>query len=657
MKKIIITVFSILLIGGLINVITPADEKQPVTIDDIFTLKDIQDVQLSPDGSTIIYVVSSADFNENAYNTDIWKIAYSGGEPIQMTTSIKNDYHPRWSPDGRVIAFLSNRDSKNQIYLMNPNGGEAIKLTNSTTSISDFAWSPCGKKIAYLALEPPTEEEKKREKEQIDPIEVDKHYKMKCLHLIDIKSKEVTQLTKGKLYINSFAWAPQGDRIAFSAWKTPRPIYYYDSDLYVLTLNNGKVQKLVERIGPDTFPHWSPDGKKIAFVSQDGRSEWFINGYLCVIPASGGQPVNISRGFDESIRSTYFWDLDSKSIYFIGPTGVTYDLFQLSVEGGKPKRLTGRNCIFSNLSISKDLSTCAFTIENPSDPEEIYISDFPNISPKKLTTINSDVNKLALGETSLIHWKSKDGSEIEGLLVKPVDYTSGKKYPLLTIVHGGPQGYYINRIYLRTGVYPVHVFANKGYAVFLPNPRGSGNYGEKFRGANYRDWGGGDYQDIMTGVDYLVKEGIADPDKLGVMGWSYGGYMTAWIISQTNRFKAASLGAGMSNLFSFYGQTDIPEFMESYFDYPPWQERHTYLEHSAMYYMGNAKTPTLIQHGEKDIRVPLPQAQELYQALKRQKVPVEFVIYPRAAHGIYEPRMQKEALKKNLTWFNKWIKK
>ncbi len=657
MKKTIITVFSILLIGGLINVITPADEKQPVTIDDIFTLKDIQDVQLSPDGSTIIYVLSSADFNENAYNSDIWKLAYSGGEPIQMTTSTKNDYHPRWSPDGKVIAFLSNRDGKNQIYLINPDGGEAIKLTNSTTSISDFAWSPCGKKIAYLALEPPIEEEKKREKEQIDPIEVDKHYKMKCLYLIDIKSKEFTQLTKGELYINSFALAPQGDRIAFSAWKIPRPIYYYDSDLYVLTLNDGKVQKLVERIGPDTFPRWSPDGKKITFVSQDGRSEWFINGYLCVIPASGGQPVNISRGFDESIRSTYFWNVDSKSIYFIGPTGVTYDLFQLSAEGGTPKRLTGRNCIFSNLSVSKDFSTCAFTIENPSDPEEIYVSDFPNISPKKLTTINAAVNKLALGETSLIHWKSKDGLEIEGLLVKPGDYTPGKKYPLLTIVHGGPQGYYINRVYLRTGVYPVHVFANQGYAVFLPNPRGSGNYGEKFRGANYRDWGGGDYQDIMTGVDYLVNEGIADPDKLGVMGWSYGGYMTAWIISQTNRFKAASLGAGMSNLFSFYGQTDIPEFMESYFDYPPWQERHTYLEHSAMYHIGNAKTPTLIQHGEKDIRVPLPQAQELYQALKRQKVPVEFVIYTRAAHGIYEPRMQKEALKKNLTWFNKWIKK
>ncbi len=656
MRKAFINQLFLLLIVSFLSISAFAQDKHPVSIDDIFTLKDIQDVQLSPDGSTILYVVSTADFEQNAYNSDIWKIPFIGSEPIQMTTNIKSDYHPRWSSDGNMFAFLSDRDGKNQIWLMNPFGGEAHKLTDSPTSISAFAWSPCGKKIAYLAHEPATKEEKKRKKEQIDPIEVDKNYKMSCIWLIDIATKEATQLTDHSYYVNSFDWSPKGEQIVFSAWDRPRSIFYYNSDLYLLNSTTGAVKKLVERPGLDTWPKWSPDGKYIAFTSQDGKTDWFLNNYVCIVPAEGGNPLNVTKEFDNRIYRNFFWGSEGKSLYFVGPTGVGFNLFRISIKGGKPEQITKGHNVYGGFSVSEDFKKCAFTRENSSEPEEIYVSEFPDISPEKLTAINDFVEELALGETDIIHWKSFDGWEIEGLLVKPVGYKPGNRYPLLTIIHGGPEWAFSNYLFLRFSVYPIQVFANQGYAIFLPNPRGSINYGEKFSSGNYKDWGNGDYKDIMSGVDYLIEEGIADPDKLGIMGWSYGGYMTSRIVTKTSRFKAASQGAGMSNLFSFYGQTDVPEFTESYFDHPPWVERHVYLEHSAMYYMGNVKTPTLIQHGEKDIRVPLPQAQEMYQGIKRQGIPVELVIYPRAPHGIWEPRLQKEALQRNLNWFNKWIK-
>ena len=659
MKRSLITIPIILILACWLISVLLANEKRPVTINDIFTLKDITEAQLSPDGSSILYVVSVADFQESAYNTDIWKIPASGGEPIQMTTSPKRDYHPRWSPDSKMIAFLSNREDKTQIWLISPFAGEAYQLTDSKTGISTFAWSPCGKKIAYLASQPPTEEEERRKKEKEDVIVVDKEFKMNCLWLIDVATREVKQLTDGNFHVSSFEWHPQGSQIAFSAQPTPKVPDIFNSDLYLLSLHEGEPQKLVERPGPDSNPRWSPDGKMIAFISQDGKTDWHVNSYICLVPATRGTPVNISKSFDEEVR-TFYWCPEGKSIYFLGPTGVTYHLFRISATGGKPQRITNGKFLYSSFSFSDDFSQVAFLRQSPSEPEELYISDFPRIShritPRKLTDLNPQIRELALGETELIHWKSVDGWEMEGLLVKPVGYQTGGKYPLLTIIHGGPAGCFVYSFALRRGAYPLQVFAGEGYAIFLPNPRGSGNYGEEFRQANYRDWGGKDYQDIMSGVDYLIEQGITDPDKLGVMGWSYGGFMTSWVITQTHRFQAASVGAGVTNLYSMYGQTDIPEFMESYFGGTPWEEMRVYLDHSAMYQIGKAKTPTLIQHGANDQRVPLPQGKELYLALKKKHVPVEFVIYPRQPHGIREPKLQRDAMKRNLDWFNKWLR-
>jgi dipeptidyl aminopeptidase/acylaminoacyl peptidase len=297
-------------------------------------------------------------------------------------------------------------------------------------------------------------------------------------------------------------------------------------------------------------------------------------------------------------------------------------------------------------------------------PSEVFVSPTDKFKPSRLTRTNSFLSDIELGETEVIRWKSNDGMEIEGLLIKPVGSKPGERYPLLTYVHGGPSGKFGISFSPQIGgsspiqgeTYPLHVLAGQGFAIFLPNPRGSYGYGESFRRANVNDWGYGDYLDIISGIDHLIEKGVADPDRLGIMGRSYGGYMTSWIITQTTRFKAASLGAGMSNLISFYGQTDIPGYMEFYFSGDPWTRADVYTKRSPLTHAMNITTPTLIQHGEKDARVPLPQAWEFYRALKKRNVPVEFIIYPGQGHSVQKPKFQVEMMRRNLEWFTRWLK-
>ena len=293
----------------------------------------------------------------------------------------------------------------------------------------------------------------------------------------------------------------------------------------------------------------------------------------------------------------------------------------------------------------------AFMAEDPSMPWEVYVSPVSHFSPLNLTRTNPHLHDLALGQTDVIRWKSGDGLDIEGLLIKPVGFQSATRYPLLTAAHGGPAG--VSTVSFHR---LAQVFAGQGYAIFLPNPRGSAGYGEPFRRANVKDWGYGDYRDIMSGIDALIRQGIADRDKLGIMGWSYGGYMAAWAITQTDRFRAAAVGAGTTNAYSIYGQTDIPEYYEAYFGAKPWEAIEAYQRHSPIFFAGNIKTPTLILHGEKDDRVPLPQSQELYQALKQNNVPVEFAISPRQGHVIREPKLLMDLRRRQLHWFNRWLR-
>ncbi len=654
---ILILIFSLMSAGGL------AAEHKTLTVEDIMQIKNVGEPQLSPDGAYVAYVVSRADFNENGYNSDIWLARVDARDSVRLTNSPRRDSHPRWSPDGRKIAFISGRDGKDQVWMISPFGGEAEKITDAKAGVQSFEWSPDGKRIAFLAREPETEEEERRKKEKDDVIIVEKDQKMAHIWIVGLDTREARQITKGNFNVNDLAWSPDGKALAFSRTSTPKPVDFLTSDIYLISAEGGEPKKLVDMAGSDSSPQWSPDGTAVAFLSKDGKADWLANQYICLIAASGGKPRNLTRAFDESIKS-FRWAADGRTIYFSAGKGVTAQLFSVAAESGEVKQITSGDKVFSHFSFSRDSMRMAFLCQEPSSPPEVCVSAAAEFAPVKLTSSNPQLAGIALGHTEVVRWQSKDGMEIEGLLIKPVGYERGKRYPLLVYVHGGPSGVFMMAFApqlatspypIQSEPYPLQVFAGRGYAMLLPNPRGSGNYGEAFRRANYRDWGYGDFNDIMAGVDHLVELGIADPDRLGIMGWSYGGYMTSWTISQTDRLRAASVGAGVTNLYSMYGQTDIPDFMEAHFGARPWDDIEEYERHSAMFFAKNIRTPTLIQHGEKDERVPLAQGQELYAALKKKGVPVEFAVYPRQGHLIMEPKLQRDMLERNLRWFEKWV--
>ena len=630
-------------------------EKRPMTVDDLFKLKRVSNPQISPDGSLIVFVVRFPDLKKDRYTSDLYLVRTKDGSVIQLTTSEGGEYSPQFSPDGKLIAFLSNRDKKTQIWLINPRGGEAYKLTNSKSGVSSFVWSPDGKKIAYIAYDPPTKEEKERKKKKEDVEVVDKDIKMGRLFVIDLETKKVKKLTKGNYTASSPTFSPDGKMIAFVRRPTPKADDGDKSDIMLVPAEGGEVKPLVVRPGSDSSPRWSPDGKLIAFLSSDGKESEIAVSRICIVPAEGGKPRNISRSFDRSPRSLV-WSPDSSKLYFLALDGVVSNLYSIEVKTEKITKLTAEDGVIGSFSLTKDGKLMALTKEDPYHPADVYLSEVERYNPKKLTDMNPWVKELALGEVRTIHWKSKDGLKIEGLLILPVGYTPGKRYPLITQIHGGPSGVMTRSFqcsYGRDG----QILAGLGYAVFQPNFRGSSGYGEAFLRGDVRDWGKGDYNDIMTGVDYLIEQGIADPEKLGVSGWSYGGYMTSWIVTQTDRFKAAAYGAGLTDLYSMYTLNDIPRALDAYFGGPPWDNFDLYWNSSAMKYVTRVKTPTLIFQGGRDARVPPPQSWEFYQALKRLGVPTKLIIYPREGHGLREPNHQRDKAEREISWFNKYILK
>jgi dipeptidyl aminopeptidase/acylaminoacyl peptidase len=646
---------------------SPAGEKShPATVADIMNIRNVVDIRLSPDGQRALYVVAEPDLTDSVYHTNVWMVSARGGDAMQLTQRTKKNDTPRWSPDGKTVAYLSDRGGKPQVWLITPAKGKPRRLTDAEGGVKDLEWAPDGKSIAFRATDGETSDQVKRKKQKDDVILIGRHWKRDHLHVTDLSGKKTRQLTKGDFHVLDFSWSPDSKLIAFTRQPTPSEDDIRRSDIAVVSAAGGKPRMLVERPGPDFQPRWSPDGKTIAFLSRDGRTDTIGNRYLCAVPAAGGEPRNLSKAFDEHFVAEppagFAWSPDSQTIYAIAQKKTRQHLVALSVESGEVGPISTGQRVAHRFSLSKDGRKVACVAEEVKHPAEVFISSVEDFSPRKLTRTNPHLRGVALGETEEVRWKSKDGLEIEGLLIMPLGYKEGTRYPLLTYVHGGP-ALNFRRAFTPYGTspqaqrYPIQVFAGQGYAIFCPNPRGSGGYGEKFRRANMGDWGGRDFEDVTAGIDALVERGIADRDRLGLMGWSYGGFMTAWGITQTNRFKAASVGAGVTDAFSMYGQTDIPSFMEAYFGDPPWKAKDAYDRCTSIRFVGNVKTPTLIQHGEKDERVPLAQGQELYAALKRVNVPVEFAIYPRQGHVVGEPNLQADVLRRNVEWFHRWLKK
>lgn len=621
---------------------------------------------ISPDGKWVAYTVSTplTEGEKSEFLTHIWVASADGTVNYQFTFGEKSCTNPQFSPDGKYLSFTSARggsDTKNQIWLMKLTGGEAEQLTKAKAGVNFYAWSPDSKHIAYTMNDPETDQEEKDKKEKRDMTVVDGIYKYAHLYTMMLEKNEkgtrpTKRLTADNFHITSFDWSPDGKTIAFSHQVSPLVDVWPTTDISSVPADSGAVTSVLAWKGLDTSPTYSPDGKWLAFVSDKGDTRWAQATDVYVMPAKGGETRKLAETPDRN-PGNITWSSDGKEIYFSETDHTSSRIFALPLDGGKPRVVTTGVGNYSGASFSLDGSALAFIHQTPEVSPDVYMTGKKKFEPKKLSSVNADFPKLAMGKTEIIKWKSKDGMEIEGLLTYPINYEKGRKYPLILNVHGGPAGVFTQGYTALGSVYPLQAFAQEGYAVLRPNPRGSSGYGATFRRANINDWGFGDFDDDQTGVDKVIEMGIAHPDSLVICGWSYGGYMTSFTITKTKRFKAASVGAGVTNLMSFNGTADIPSFLPSYFKGEFWDKDNleTYMKHSAMFNIRGVSTPTQILHGLSDVRVPPPQGYELYNALKRQGCSVEMIVYPRTPHGPQEPKFIQDIGQRMIAWFNKQL--
>ena len=617
--------------------------------------------QLSPDGTRVAYLVSSVEKLEKEESaksvTHLWVVPVSGPASAarQFTRGDKSVSAPAWSPDGKIIAFtMAGEDEKQgaQVWFMYADGGEPWQVTKHKSGVRGFAFSPDGKTLLLAATKAPEADAEQREKEKDDAVVVEHDFKMAQLWTWNIASGDEKQITSGDFTVSDPHWSPDGAYILFATNPNPLLDDAGSQTARVLDVSTGHVRTLVDTTDPTHTARWSPDGKWIAYLSSHGDSGLGVNQTnLFVVSAAGGEPRKLTGSFELNAGEPV-WSPDGKTIYFSTDTRESVEVFAADVAGAAVRQLTDKPAVIDLSDISRDGQTAIGTWSDPEHPGDLFHSDVNFTSIEPITNQNAWLSDYALGSTEVVRWKSsKDGMEIDGIVTKPVDYEASRKYPFLLNPHGGPTG--ASTLSFNT---TEQIMAANGYLLLEPNFRGSSGRGEKFALANQNDWGGGDYQDDMSGVQAIVDKGWADPNRMGAFGWSYGGYMTFWIDTQTDRFKAISPGAGLPDLYSMYSQTDIHRYLRLFFNMKsPWDNFQEYWDHSAMKYVENVKTPTMILHGQADTRVPIPQAEEFFRALTERRVTVEFVTYPRENHGFTEPRHIQDRWQRYLVFFGKYL--
>ncbi len=620
----------------------------------------------------MIYEQSRTNWEANAFETDLWLADTLTGESHRLTTAVKSSKDAQWSPDGAWIAFLSDRPAplpgspadKRQLYVMPLNGGEAQQLTKMENGVNAFEWAPDSKRIA-LAAEGPEPKAMKDRKDSFGEYHVvHADYPFVHLWLLDLPATDASGrsapgaepklLTPGDTFsVGNFSFSPDGTHIAFSAQRDPDLISGFSRDLYTLTVADMKVKKIAGTPGPNDDPKWSPDGTEIAFLTANGNKYFFYtNMKIAVVASDGGTPRVLTISFDED-PELLKWG--PQGIYFSAMQKTSSRLFLLDARAGAVKAidLPGSE-IAGQFSFSKDFQHVAYRGAGPNQYTEIYTNSLPAKPPVKLTHSGEQLAEFDVAKREVVQWKSSDGTTIEGILYKPKDFDAQKKYPLLVVIHGGPTGIDLPSIN-PDRYYPIERFLAKGALVLRPNYRGSAGYGEKFRSLNVRNLGVGDYADVISGVDSLIAQGFVDKDRVGSMGWSEGGYISAFITASSDRFKAVSVGAGISDWMTYYANTDITPFTPQYLHSTPWDDKEIYQKTSPISYIAKAKTPTLIQHGGSDRRVPIANAFELRQALEDHDVPVKMVVYDGFGHPIDKPKQQRAVMEENENWFAHYI--
>jgi dipeptidyl aminopeptidase/acylaminoacyl peptidase len=705
---------------GLVIVAAPgaAQTQRPMDYADIFRLASLGGAELSPDGAWVVYEVSKLQFPDWQRRTDLYLVSADGRTTRQLTyTEGEDETGARWQPLPRgagtgAIGFTSSRDNKKrQLFLIRPDGGEARRVTSTedgigtwawsrdgariayiagpegkrqvwvlsgdgtgkaeqvtkhATSVETFAWSEDGRTIYFTAPDQPDSTRLRRMKEKFDVRVMNEPAPAVHLWALDVAAKTEKRLTEGALRVAGVELSRDGRWAAFRGRPTARYADDRATELYLLNLGSGAMERLTDNYVGEGSLSFSPDSRLIAFTAdRDFHYGNLSRVYVRPVVGGKGDWRELGRG-DARDVGLAFWSADARTIYWNGDEGVNGNPYALDVASGAARPVT---TVVGTVSaaVGRDQDAALLRYTDPRSPTDLYLAPVAQLARRerwvRLTRLNPWVDSLALGRYETVHWKAGDGATVEGILVYPVGWDRARRYPLIVQLHGGPASAYQNSFSGSYGTY-THVLAGKGYAVLQPNYRGSTGYGEAFQSAiagNYWPLAAGD---ILTGVDTLIGRGIASPDSLGMMGWSAGGHWSNWTLVTTDRFKAISSGAGVSNWISLYAQTDVQATREYYLGgdagraaaNKPWDNFEHWWAESPLKYIARARTPTLLHSGEKDERIPMAQNLELHMALKQRGVPTEFLVYPGQPHGLQEPRYQLVKMMAEVGWFERWIR-
>jgi len=625
----------------------PSPSPTPLSPETLLSLRRISGLEYSPDGARIAFVVSEPPKGDRR-PSHIWVMDAATGAARQITYSEKAESSPKWSPDGKVLAFLSNRDTNQQIYRLSLSGGEAEPLTKGKRNISRFEWSHDGKRIAFIAPDAKTEDEEKKEKEKDDARVADKDEKHPRVWLLDALTKVERPLSPASVSVSELAWFPDDSSLALVATDHPESdrqtnrivrVSAAATDAKTLT----PLQTLLAPAGPFGDIQVSPSGNTISFIGSREDGPGLHD--LWLLPVNVAAAKNLTSVSLDRAVFAYRWKKDG-SMTLLAADGFTRKLIRYTPTGAREDMSLGD--VMPSSFAATEKGDLAFVGENSTRPQEIWLAAAGQ-QPREFPLFNKTFAAWLLARPEIYQYKSFDGLEIEAALLRPGAGGPGK-LPLIALIHGGPTGAWQSNIESWG-----QLLAARGYAVFYPNIRGSVGYGQKFAEMNRADWGGADFKDVMAGIDDLIAKGVADPDRLGIGGWSYGGYMAEWAITQTTRFKAAVSGAGMANLISEYGTEERPAYDEWFWSVP-YEKPEGFLNHSPFVFLKHAKTPTLVLQGDADTTDPLGQSQELYRGLKRYNVPAELVIYPREPHGLREEKHLVDRLNRIVGWYDKYLK-